>query len=317
MISKFNVQFIHSTAKDFLLQESIWTERKHAVALRGFDVNVALFRGSIYQIHTMLMDKFSREDLRNEVVLAMEYARDAEKSTGQSQSVALSMFDDVLKKAKSSHENDYVHWSNFVLHIDAEDSCEYCSNSLLTFAVMNGLTQYVASSISHTTARIKTAGKPLLFYATMAILKHNPKHKPDLKMIECLFQNGADANEEFLMSAPAMKRQPDEHFKVKNKSSYPQQCKTTSWKLMLEYLAYEHDRPNQSIWLRICKVFLSYDADPSIRAMKKLISKWRSLATKESHSYGVMSNRSVHISQTLLAECLEVFQEKRKAKSKS
>ena len=249
------------------MRQSAWIARGHAAALRGFDVNVALFRASIYQIHTMLMEKFSREDLKNEVILAMEYARDAEESTGQSQSMVLGVLDDVLQKAYSSHGNDSIHWSNFVLHVDAESSCDYCPGSLLAFAVMNGLTLYVTFRISRKNAPTMTAGKPLLFYATTATQKHEPKGLPHLKMIECLFQNGADANEEFLMSAPTMKPGSDDHH-LEHKSRPPDDThyKTTPWKSLLAYLAYEHDGSNPDLWSLICGLFLSHGADPSIEA---------------------------------------------------
>ena len=308
------------------MQQSNWVAQENATALRGFDVNVALFRGSIYQIHTMLMnDFFSREDLRNEVLLAVEYARDAEKSTGQSQSVALSVLDGALKEANSPLGNDSVHWSNSVLHVDAEKSCDYCPNSFLDFAVMNGLTRYVASRIRDTTTRKTTAGKPPLFYATTAIQKHNPKGLPDLEMIECIFQNGADANEEFLISAPIVKPRHYGYLEFKNIPADPVYLKTTPWKLMLSYLAFHHNSSNLDVWLKIFMLFLSHDADPSIEADRTQFS------SQDMHSVTMIPpdplehpfmriNRfleDLFWQYPLRKECLKILEEKRNAKLKT
>jgi hypothetical protein len=57
-----------------------------------------------------------------------------------------------------------VDWSAAAMHGFDEDSCDYCPDSFLAFAVMNGLTLYVTSKFSRMPAKAKAAKKP--FYST-------------------------------------------------------------------------------------------------------------------------------------------------------
>lgn len=284
--------FIHYSVKKYLELPLIQIIHDRRAARRGFDVNVALLRASVFQVHTMMASTQNWKECKNTIKLAMNYAREAERTTGQAQTALLDSLDEVvggilppapLLEYKLPSSNTAVHWSAAIVHEPDEDSCEYCPDSFLEFAVMNGLTLYVTRKISRMSAEATAAKKPLLFYATIAPQKHYPSSPPQVQMVKALLKRRADPNEKFGESVVplqvAMTKTLLKHGSNPNKRvKYYQDPETTPWELMLNYLTLEYDKNHQDFWLVVCDLFLCHGADPLLRVSTGSVSRGATLS---------------------------------------
>ena len=259
------IQFLHATAKDFLKRPSTWVMQERVVDQSGFDVNVALLRASMYKIHSMIANNSSLPEWTRAVQMAIDYARKAEKSTGQAQTGLLDDLDmtfggvmryQSLSNDRLGHFRTPVHWSATLKHKIDEDFCDYCPDSFLACAVMSGLALFVMSKGSEITTRRAMEKKSLLIYATIASQRHANIY-PSASMVQLLLENGADPNEK---SAT-----------VSSETSIGSPLSgMTPWHLVLRYLyleyhELEYDAKREDLWLQICLLFLHHGADPHIR----------------------------------------------------
>ena len=259
-------------------QSPTWAAQERAADQRGFDVNVALLRASIFEFRSMSSSSSTTNwnEWSRAVEVAIDYAREAEKSTGQAQTALLDILDMVIEGVICTLplSNDSlgqlctsVHWSATLKHEFDEDFCDYCPDSFLACAVMSGLTLYVKSKRSEIATRSAKGKKPLLFYATIAARRHESNAHPSVPMVQLLFELGADPNEK-LAAVPS----PFDNGEATISSEISQRSplsEVTPWDLVLRYLyleyqGLEYDAKCEDLWLQICILFLRYDADPHI-----------------------------------------------------
>ncbi|KAL8847176.1 MAG: hypothetical protein Q9221_007777 [Calogaya cf. arnoldii] len=208
-----HMAFLHATAKDFLLTPHRHAEMQLATAKRGFDVNVALLRAFIYQIQTLKSTTPDWEEWRktigsksatvaaviipigktvNLIDRAIHYARQAGQSTGQAQTMLLDNLDRVaggvilppstgLDNFQPSSTSAY--WTAAILHNLDGFGCDYCPTSFLEFAIMNGLTLYVATKLHQAKLQGTPLQPSLLLAATLAMVRHKqniPQNYPQV-----------------------------------------------------------------------------------------------------------------------------------------
>ena len=193
--------------RDYLTGTSSWSTLEQDAARQGFDVNLALLRASVYQVCSMASSTHHweewREERRHNIKSALQYARQAEESIGQAQTTLL----DTLDKAAGTVMLNYaaaddllqpfstgIHWSTAILHEFGEDSCAWCPESFLEFAVMSGLTLYVKSKLKRMDDRSQSTKNHLLFYATVAPDQHKTGSSHQMSTARFLIEYGADPN---------------------------------------------------------------------------------------------------------------------------
>ncbi|KAL8653328.1 MAG: hypothetical protein Q9226_003891 [Calogaya cf. arnoldii] len=276
--------FLHYTAMEYLLTSHRQAEMQLATAKRGFDVNVALLRASNYQVQTLKSTTPDREEWEKTIVSAVNYAREAEQSTGQAQTTLLDSLDRVaggVMLPPSTGADDFqpsitsAHWTAAIMHNPDDSDCDYCPTSFLEFAIMNGLTLYVATKLH----QAKSQGTPpqpfLLLAATLAMVKHNqniPQNYPQVQIVEKLLQSGASPNTKIARLSPEVKVTPQSHAASVVYVEQGLFSGKTPWAQIVEYLDHDDDGSHEDEWGQVCKLFLEYGADQSVLAKSRISS---------------------------------------------
>ncbi|KAL8724607.1 MAG: hypothetical protein Q9166_007854, partial [cf. Caloplaca sp. 2 TL-2023] len=268
------IRFMHMTVQDFLSASNTRAELEVAAAKRGFDVNVALLRASIFQVRKLKSSTPDwEEEWKDTIESAIYYARKAENSTGQAQTALLDTLNRVAGGAilpASLSDGDHtpsstsIHWAAAIMHEFDDNSCGYCPSSFLAFAVMSGLTLYVETKLHHMTRQGIALEPSLLLDATLAIVKHDKNALPLVPMVEKLLQSGAGPNVKVSKTLPEVKvasRPPAAPFKAVEQDLVSGK---TPWTLIVEYLAYNYDQKHEDEWCQVCMLFLKYGADRSV-----------------------------------------------------
>lgn len=157
-----------------------------------------------------------------------------------------------------------IHWAAVIMHKFGDNSCDYCPRSFVAFAVMSGLTLYVATKLHQATSQGLALEPSLLLDATLAMVKHDKKALPQVPLVKKLLQLGASPNVKVSKILPEANVAPQFHgatFKDVEQDWIPGK---TPWTLILEFLAYDYYQEHEDEWCQVCMLFLQYGADRSI-----------------------------------------------------
>ena len=232
------VQYLHLTVREYLEKPDVWTRLLELTKSSGFDASVSLFRSKLLMLKVIN----SPEDIRRHAEGIIPIALQAEESTGKAQTALLR----ALATTVSQLTAGYSLCHRF---IEGGLPCDCCPDSILTFAVRNGLTLFVRDSIRRCRGLKQSYGeRSLLDYATW--------YQPGMKsadaqpsMVAMLFGEGLRPNDASHGSTP--------------------------WRALLRFLAEEASfRRLPNAWIDVCKLFVLSGAD--VKAGCEVRDKWRS-----------------------------------------
>ena len=268
------VLYLHTTVREYLERPDVWTNLLELTRSSGFDANVSLLRSELLILKSRNLVMSGRE-VENVILLTLQ----AEASTGKAQTALLDEIDTTASLfAFGRNDNDGGHWLSYLLHetyhIDDPgrrqiyavcDSCDRCPDSLLTFAVRNGLTLFVKDFIRRVPGLKKSyGGISLLDYATWYSPNDNGiRFTVQPPMVAMLFGEGLRPNDE--------------------------SCGSTPWLALLKFLTRDFGRRKlPSRWVDVCKLYVLFGADikAGCNVTSKSMSTWEVLESAFQHLPG-------------------------------
>lgn len=227
------VQFIHLTARDFLIRPDVQIRLKTFDLSSDFDPHMALLTASLLRLKC-IGGTTDLEDLWGAIKDALYYARNAEISTGAPATALLDDMDHTAEAILScsvtrdigghsyfrenpDYFSDFVkshHWTLLEPQESGGRIIEWEDN-FMSLAVQASLTLYLSEKLSHGLEVGAKPGRPLLAYAVTPkinpndMLQYSDFNSDTLghgisegSTIAVLLQHGADPNAEYLGEDP-------------------------------------------------------------------------------------------------------------------
>ena len=223
---------------EFLEKPDVWSTLLRRTARKGFDASVSLLRSLILQLKTADSGLGWDEPTWCLIDRSVEYALQAENSTGEAQVALLDELDRAAHYRFAKTGRLAAHWSAAMHSIDQR--YRNCPDSFLAYSITSGLTLYVKAKIGHRVSSINNQmQRPLLQYATFYRPVYSQANAIHPSMVAFLLQAGADPNQRCMGSTP--------------------------WRNVLDKLynrSEEREKTLESSWIDVCKLFVIYGANP-------------------------------------------------------
>lgn len=240
------VQYLHLTVREYLEKPDVWAGLLKLTSSSGFNASVSLLRSNLLLLKVTEVStlKCYIENRLSQSIGSL--ALQAENSTGKAQTALLEALHLTVKRPASGFYSDEAYRLYHELYEGATSAL--FPDSLLKFAVRNGLTLFVRDAICQSKSLKETHGnRSLLDYATWFPMYYRAGRTVHPSMFAMLFREGLRPNE--------------------------QSCGSTPWRALLIFLASE-GRTLPVPWLDVCKLFVLFGAD--VNAGCEVFGEWKS-----------------------------------------
>ncbi|TVY39372.1 hypothetical protein LSUB1_G003985 [Lachnellula subtilissima] len=198
------IDFLHRTVKDFLDTPNIWNKIA-SQSDPSFNPDISLMRSYLVQMKVLCTTQWEVGTFGRLAGEFMEYAAQAEKTSGQVQSSLIENFCETatelwysltVERTIFQNEGRYA-WVKVIPQV--YDFLHDPQLSFLSLAVSYGLDLYVKWKLNQNSQPVTTRlGRPLLHYATAPMPRNIWGTRPrNPELVAVLLKHGADPNREF------------------------------------------------------------------------------------------------------------------------